>query len=138
VKKNIFFLKLRLKQLFEEFELDGVIMTALLFFFTFVLIFQIITVVNKAKYNYDIYVYEKNTLTDLQKRLEEGLDEFDYVRSEEYQTLLLRDAYSLAFDKQSLFRGNTTVDIVQAQEDELLKTEDLKPRYQKWWSDLIF
>ncbi|BCX13792.1 MAG: hypothetical protein KatS3mg085_324 [Candidatus Dojkabacteria bacterium] len=138
MRKKIFFLKLKLNQIFKNIELDGIALTFILFLFSIILFLQIISVVNRAKYNYDVYVYEKNTLSELKSKLEETIDELDYVSSEEYQTLLLRDAYSFASDRQILFRENNVSSVATINEKEYLKIDDTKEFYTVWWKDLIF
>lgn len=102
-----------------------------------VLSINIINVINRGRFNYDTYIYERQTLEELQEVLDERIDTYDYVISDEYKQLLLREGYAYARPNQTLYRTQDEPSIFIEEDVELL-VPDLEESYSQWWLKLLF
>lgn len=128
---------IKIKQLIENFQLRGIGITLLLVISATILGYNIFSVIERGRFNYETYVYERDTLGELRLELDESIDEYDYVTSEEYQELLLRDAFSYALPGQTLFREDEEVSFVQPEEKEYYRINEIES-YSTWWRRLLF
>lgn len=133
-KKN--FLILRLKHYANQIIFEGVSLTLILSFLAVILIFNIISTINRGKFNYDTYLYEKESLTELEKKNAGLNDDYKYYSSDEFRELALRNGFGYAQSNESLFRTKEPITYYISDSKEYL---DLKAKdsYLDWWLNLI-
>jgi hypothetical protein len=110
--------------------------TALLVMFSLVLIINTLRVVVNGRNNYDTYLEEQKSLEKIQERNQELKEEKEYVTSEEYKLILLRDAARLAQGSETLYQIKSSPVYL----DEEVKLLDIttKTNFFDWWLKLIF
>lgn len=119
----------------SEVKLDGLALSVILGFLVLVIAGNIIRIFTNGQSNYATYLEEG---TDLEKLLEknESLNgEYQYVTSDEYKALLLRDAQNLARPEENLYNTKDKASFFFEQ-PEYLDLRD-KQTFFDWWSKLI-
>lgn len=96
---------------------------------------SIVRVINNARNNYEIFNLEKNSLNDLQSKNEDLKEELDYVNSDEYKRLFLRETEGLSSANEELFSRREEPTVIDA-DQELLPVEE-KIDYSDWWAGLL-
>ncbi len=100
-----------------------------------ILIANVIRVVSNGRGNYETYLYEKQVLGELKDKNETLNTELDYVNSDEYRKLFLRDNQALAAPNEELY--NTKPKPVYFDErKEYIDLRD-KKEYSDWWALLL-
>lgn len=119
----------------NEIKFDGVALSIILSFLVLVLAGNMIRVFTNGQSNYATFLDEKTELAKLQERNAKLTQEYDYVNSDEYKALLLRDAQNLAKPDETLYNTKDRPSFfVETPEYLDLKT---KTDYSDWWLKLI-
>lgn len=107
-----------------------VLLVAIIFFIS-----MIIRVITTSKQNYDTFSNEKISLLELQSKNKQLQDELEYVKSDEYKKLLLRDTLSIGENSENLYRTKDKIEYF----DEKFEYLNLKDRvdFREWWFQLI-
>ncbi len=109
--------------------------TALLIILSIVLFINTLRVVVNGKNNYDTYLEEKKGLDKIAGRNEELREEKEYVTSEEYKLILLRDAARLATGAETLYQIKSSP--IYLDEEITLLDISTKQNFFDWWLKLI-
>ncbi len=109
--------------------------TALLIILSIVLFINTLRVVVNGKNNYDTYLLEQKGLDKIVGRNEELKEEKEYVTSEEYKLILLRDAARLATGAETLYQIKSSP-IYLDEEVRLLDITE-KQNFFDWWLKLV-
>ncbi len=119
----------------SEVKFDGVVLSIVLGFLVLVIAGNIIRIFTNGQSNYATYLEEG---TDLEKLIEKNQvlsEEYEYVTSDEYKALLLRDAQNLAKPEENLFSTKDKASFF-FEELEYLDIQD-KTEFSDWWAKLI-
>ena len=119
----------------NEIKFDGIVLSVALSFLVLVLAGNIIRVFTNGQSNYSTYLEEKNELTKLQEKNSTLTEEYNYVNSEEYKALLLRDAQNLGRPDETLYNTKDKPSFF-VESPEYLDLET-KTDYFDWWLKLI-
>jgi cell division protein FtsB len=119
----------------NDVKFEGIFISVALAFLVLVIGGNIIRVFTNGQSNYATFLEEKNELTKLQNRNQTLTQEFDYVNSDEYKALLLRDAQNLAKSEETLFNTKEKPSFF-VETPEYLDLEG-KTDYSDWWVKLI-
>ncbi len=133
-KKNV--LILRLKHYTSHIIFEGVSLTFLLSFLSVILIFNIISTLNRGKFNYDTYLYEKESLSELEEKNRDLLDDYSYYSSDEFRELALRNGFGYAGANETLFRTKEPITYYISENKEYLDLKS-KDNFLDWWLNLI-
>jgi len=114
---------------------EGMAFSVFLIVVSLVLFSNVVRVIATGKNNYETYLKERDALAEIRKKNEELKNEYEYVNSDEFKKLILRDAFSIASQEERLFRTKDQVRYFD-EEVELLKLEDKKD-FIDWWLQLI-
>jgi len=119
----------------NEIRFDGVALSVVLAFIVLVVAGNIIRVFTNGQTNYSTFLDEKTELTKLQDRNANLTEEYNYVNSDEYKGLLLRDAQNLAKPEETLFNTKDRPSFFVETPEYL----DLKNKvdFSDWWLKLI-
>lgn len=119
---------------FKKISSEGLIF-ALILSCTFIfLTASIVRVINNARNNYEIFNLEKNSLEELQDKNDNLQNELEYVTSDEYKRLFLRDTEGLSAEDEELFSRRQEASIIDT-EQELLPLKE-KIDYSDWWAGI--
>lgn len=110
--------------------------TALLVMLSMVLIINTLRVVVNGRNNYSTYLEEQKSLEKIQDRNSDLQEEKQYVTSEEYKLILLRDAARLAQGGETLYQIKSSP--VYLDEEVTLLDITEKDNFFDWWLKLIF
>lgn len=119
----------------NEIKFDGLALSIVLAFVVLVVAGNIIRVFTNGQSNYSTFLEEKAELTRLQSRNEALTEEYNYVNSDEYKALLLRDAQNLAKPEETLFNTKEKPSFF-VETPEYLDLEN-KTDFTDWWLKLI-
>ena len=120
---------------FKKVSSEGLIF-ALILSCTFIfLTASIVRVINNARNNYEIFNLEKNSLEELEEKNQNLQDELQYVSSDEYKRLFLRDTEGLSAENEELFSRREEASVIN-NEQELLPLKE-KIDYSDWWAGLL-
>lgn len=120
---------------FNEIKFDGLALSIVLAFIVLVVAGNIIRVFTNGQTNYSTFLEEKAELTRLQNRNVSLTSEYNYVNSDEYKALLLRDAQNLAKPEETLFNTKEKPSFF-VETPEYLDLEN-KTDFTDWWLKLI-
>lgn len=137
MKDKFLLFRIKVKQSLSTFKLQGLSLTIVFMASLTILSVNIFNAVNRGKFNYETYVYEKQTLIKLQQDLDIKIDTYDYVTSDEFKELLLREGYGYAESNQTLYKIKDEPSIALNESKEYLKT-NLDNEYTQWWLKLVF
>lgn len=119
----------------NEVKFDGLALSVVLAFLVLVITGNIIRVFTNGQSNYSTYLEEKQELARLQEKNANLTEEYEYVNSDEYKALLLRDAQNLAKPEETLYNTKERASFF-VETPEYLDLED-KNDYMDWWLKLI-
>ncbi len=119
----------------NEVKFDGIVLSVVLSFLVLVLAGNIIRVFTNGQTNYSTFLEEKSELIKLQERNSKLTEEYDYVNSEEYKALLLRDAQNLGRPDETLYNTKEKPSFF-VESPEYLDLEG-KTDFTDWWLKLI-
>lgn len=134
VKKEI--IATQIKSYSKDIVLEGVGMTIVLSLLTIILLSNVVKVISKAKYNYDTYLYEKGTLTELQEKNQDLLEERRYVGSNEYRIIAMRDVLNYTSSSETLYDTKEYKTYFVEKQPVYLNAKE-KENYLDWWYKLI-
>jgi len=119
---------------FKDFSTENILVTLLLCLAVLVLSGNILRVISTARSNYEIFSIETQSLNDLKKKNADLLSELEYVSSDEYKMLLLRNSANMAQSGEELY----TIKDKAKYLDEELRLLDLskKSNFNNWWQML--
>jgi len=120
---------------FKDLTLENVLVMLLLTITLLVLMGNILRVIANARSNYEIFSIEAQGLRDLTKKNTDLQKELDYVSSDEYKMLLLRNSSNLALVNEELYTIRNPSEQFD-EENELLIVKD-KTNFSGWWELLI-
>ncbi len=120
---------------FKKMSIEGFVIAVILCCVLLFLLASILRVWNNARNNYDIFNSEISGLQDLQKTNQELKDELNYVSSDEYKELFLKNTDGLASQNEELFERRSTVN--PAEEKKVYLSLSDKNDYSDWWSGLL-
>jgi hypothetical protein len=117
------------------FKFEGIFVSVFLLFILLLLIGNTLRTISNGQGNYATYLEEKLDLDILLDRNLSLSQELEYVNSEEYKALLLRDAQNLAKPEEQLFTTKYRPSFLS----EDLQHLDLKSKrnFLDWWAKLI-
>jgi len=130
IQKNI-----RLEKVFIYFKdltVENILITLLLAATILVLGGNIIRVIANARSNYEIFALEEKGLNDLKEKNKQLQSELEYVSSDEYKMLLLRNSSNLARSNEELYTLKAQSKYLE--EDKELLDLSQKDDFQDWWS----
>lgn len=108
----------------------------LLFVFAFVFMASIIAnSISRGLNNYNTFVEERSQLALIQAENERLLNEFEYVNSDEFKKIILRDTLGYADQEERLFRTKTQTQYFD-KEIKLLSLEEISD-YDQWWKLIV-
>lgn len=119
----------------NEVKFDGILLAVVLSFFILVLGGNIIRVFTNGQSNYATFLEEQEELYRLQDRNKSLSEEFEYVSSDEYKALLLRDTQNLARPEEKLFNTKEAPNFL-VETPEFLDVSE-KSDYTSWWNFII-
>lgn len=119
---------------FKDLTVENILLTLLLLATVMILTGNILRVVANAKSNYEIFHIEAQSLDDLQKKQEDLKKELEYVSSDEYKMLLLRNSANMALSNEELYAIRNKAEYLD-EEKELLDLSK-KSDYKVWWEML--
>lgn len=114
---------------------EGIMLT---FFLSVALLFIITNTyraIQNGKSNYNIYQSEQKSLTDIQSKNEELINELSIVNSDEYQKLLAREVLGIAEPGESLYKIEENRVFYEV-EKKYAKVEEVDS-YTDWWLQLV-
>lgn len=126
---------LRLRNKLQDFSVEGGLVTVILAVVAILISGSIIRVVNNARSNYEIFKDEQASLEELRSKNSELAEDLNYVQSDEYKKLFLRDTQGLSVGSEELFSTKEKV-AYQEEAKEYLKLET-KSDYVDWWLSLL-
>lgn len=108
----------------------------LLFVLAFVFMASIIAnSISRGLNNYNTFVEERSQLALIQAENERLLNEFEYVNSDEFKKIILRDTLGYADQEERLFRTKTQTQYFD-KEIKLLSLEEISD-YDQWWKLIV-
>ena len=119
----------------NEIKFDGIALTIVLVFLALVIAGNIIRIFTNGQSNFSTYLGEKTDLAKLQDKNAVLTKDYNYVNSDEYKALLLRDAQNLAKPQETLYNTKDKPSFFVETPTFL----DLKSKtdYSDWWLKLI-
>ncbi len=130
IQKNI-----RLEKVFVYFKdlsAETLLITFLLSITLLILGGNILRVISNARINYEIFAIEAQGLKNLQLKNEQLQKELEYVSSDEYKMLLLRNSSNLAQSGEELYSLKAQAEYLDAEKNLLdVKT---KQDFNDWWN----
>ena len=129
-----------IKNRFDAFKnsltVEGFLLTVFLSIITLVLSANILRVVLNGKSNYETYQNEKESLAEIEAKNRELLRESEFVSSDEYKRLVLRESSNLATDAEQLFDVKDKP--VYYQEEKEYLDISAKKDFLSWWMKLVY
>ncbi|MFS8130400.1 MAG: hypothetical protein ACMG57_00320, partial [Candidatus Dojkabacteria bacterium] len=110
--------------------IEGVPLTLFLLAISFVMGINILRVITNGKSNYDTYLSEKKSLEEITAKNEDLNKENNFVSSDEYRKLILRETSNYAADNEQLFQ--TKEKPVYFDEQKQYLDLGLKKDYSDW------
>lgn len=121
---------------FKETVIEGGLLTVILVVSLLLLLSNIFRVISTGKSNFDVYVYEQDSLNALKEKNKELSLDKTYYESEEYKLLFLRDTELMAKPGESIY---TTRDKPEYYDQpKILLDISYKENYADWWAKLFF
>ncbi|MEO6729378.1 MAG: hypothetical protein ABIM99_05650 [Candidatus Dojkabacteria bacterium] len=114
---------------------EGIPLTTFLLAISFVMGVNILRVITNGKNNYETYLSEKASLEEITSKNDDLVKENDFVSSDEYRRLILRETSNYASDGERLFQ--TKEKPVYLDETKQYLDLALKKDYSDWWLSLI-
>jgi len=114
---------------------EGVPLSIFLLLISFVMGVNILRVITNGKNNYETYLSEKASLEEIIAKNEDLTKENNFVSSDEYRKLILRETSNYASDNERLFQTKEKPAFL----DETKQYLDLgqKKDYSNWWLKLV-
>lgn len=119
----------------NQIRFEGATLSVVLAFLVLIISGNIIRVFTNGQSNYSTFLEEKADLNKLLERNETLAKEYEYVTSDEYKSLLLRDSQNLAKPEEVLFNTKEKPSFF-FEEPEYLDVS-IKKDYFDWWIKLI-
>jgi len=119
----------------KSINIEGGVITLLLCFFLLLLAGSILRVVTLGRNNYEIFNIEKAGLDELKNKYAQLQSELEYVNSDEYKQLFLRDSEGLTTANSELYKIKDK-SIYYEEKKEYIKISDKKD-FSDWWGGLI-
>lgn len=120
---------------FKDLSMENVLVMILLSLTILVLTGNILRVIANAKNNYEIFSVEAQGLNELKDKNDDLKKELEYVSSDEYKMLLLRDSSNLAQSNEELYAIRNQSENYDIQ-TELYNLQD-KASFSDWWQMLL-
>lgn len=114
---------------------EGVGLSVILLLIMFILTANILRVIEKGEQNYNVYVYEKEALTETQIKNQALKDRYDYVITPEYQKLIAKEVLGYVEPAAEIYRTKeqSTFYDVKKKILNLQKKKD----FTDWWILLV-
>ena len=128
-------IKKRLQSHKNSVIIEGITLTVFLITISFVMVINIFRVVNNGRSNYETFLSEQKSLQEITQKNQELNKENDFVSSDEYGKLVLRESGNYALEGESLFQTNEKP--FYYQEEKQYFDLDLLENYDTWWAKLI-
>jgi len=119
---------------FKDFTTENLLISILLCLAVLVLTGNILRVITTARNNYEIFSIESQSLNDLKAKNEELQKELEYVSSDEYKMLLLRNSANMAQSSEDLYTIRQKATYLDEEKDLLDLTK--KSDFSNWWQML--
>lgn len=95
----------------------------------------IINSISRGLGNYNTFLEERSQLQEILEENERLQNEFEYVNSDEFKKIILRDTLGYADQEERLFRTKTQTQYFD-KEIKLFSTEEISD-YNQWWRLII-
>lgn len=135
MRLGLFDIKKRFDAFRSSIVVEGFLFTSFLIMVALVLGANIFRVVLNGKSNYETYQNEKESLSEIEAKNVELLRENEFVNSDEYKRLILRESSNLASDNETLF--DIKAKPIYYQEEKEYLDIKLKRDFTDWWIKLI-
>lgn len=135
IKANISDIKTKATSNLRQIALESLFIAITLVIISILLFSNIVRVITTGKSNYDTFLKEQESLKVIQAINDDLIDDYEYVNSDEYKKILLRDSLGLADQSERLFRTKEASEYYD-EEIELFKLRD-KTNYDDWWLKLL-
>lgn len=135
IKTNVQNIRKKASANIKQVAFESVFIALTLVIISILLFSNTIRVIMTGKSNYETFLKEKEALGVIEEKNATLSDDYEYVNSDEYKKILLRDSLGLADSNERLFR---TREKSQYYDEEvvLLKLRE-KNSYEDWWMMLI-
>lgn len=114
---------------------EGIGLSIILLLIMFVLIANILRVIEKGEQNYSVYLYEKEALTDTQNKHAELQERYNYVTTPEYQKLIAREVLGYVEPSAELYKTREQSTFYEVRK-KILNVEKKKD-FTDWWTLLV-
>ncbi len=121
---------------FKETVVEGGLLTVILVVSLLLLLSNIFRVISTGKSNFDVYVYEQESLNALKEKNKELSLDKTYYQSEEYKLLSLRDTELMAKPGESIYTTRDKTEYFD--QPKALLDVSYKENYADWWVKLFF
>jgi hypothetical protein len=125
----------RIQNYLKNLVIEGGTLAVILSLVAILLTTSIIRIIANGKANYEVYLLEKNKLTELQVANDKLREDKEYYNSEEYKKLFLRETQNLADGGESIYY--TRERPIYLEEKKSFLDISKKTNYSDWWGRLV-
>jgi hypothetical protein len=134
-KSNISEVRKRSSANFRNMAVDSLVITIALIVVGTLLFSNVIRVISTGKSNYDTFLSEEAALAEIRNKNNQLSEEYDYVNSDEFKKLILRDTLGVADQSERLYKTKNEVQYFD-EEVEYFDLRDISD-YSQWWSQIF-
>lgn len=119
----------------KDVSIEAGVLTVILCLVFLFLLGSIFRVLSNAKNNYEIFNIEKDSLNELEAKNGDLKKELEYVSSDEYKRLFLRDTKGLSASNEELYTLREDPNYFEEEKTYLDLKE--KKNFSDWWIGLL-
>lgn len=134
-KSNLSEVKKRSASNFRNMAVDSLLITVALIVVGILLFSNVVRVITTGKANYDTFLSEESALAEIREKNNRLAEEYEYVNSDEFKKLILRDTLGVADQSENLYKTKEEVQYF----DEEVEYFDLRDvtDYSLWWQSIF-
>ena len=114
---------------------DSLLITVALIVVGILLFSNVVRVITTGKANYDTFLSEESALAEIREKNNRLAEEYEYVNSDDFKKLILRDTLGVADQSENLYKTKEEVQYF----DEEVEYFDLRDvtDYSSWWQSIF-